>query len=84
MKIYQKYQHFTNSTQTRGQGESDGPYRGHVTEGRHWWTKEGPSYSPGVTDPDYSLSPPKIACAWRATSYERWPCCTEHSGSKGV
>ena len=33
----------------------------------------------------HSLSVPKTACAWRrATSYERWPCCTEHSRSKRV
>jgi hypothetical protein len=43
------------------------------------------SYSPGVVDAHYSLSPPKIFCVWwRATSYGRWPCCAEHRGSKGV
>jgi hypothetical protein len=69
-----------------GQGESARPHRGHhVTERRHWWPEEGCSYSQGVVDADYSLSTPKNFCAWwRATSYERWPCQVEHSGSKGV
>jgi len=45
----------------------------------------GSSHSPGAVDADYSLSPPETVCAWwRATSYEWWPCCAEHSGSKGV
>jgi len=45
----------------------------------------GGLYSPGVVDTDYSLFPPKTICAWwTATSYGRWPCCAEHSGSKGV
>jgi len=70
----------------RGQGESSGPYLGHwVTEGWHWWPEGGSSYSPGAVDADYSLSPPKTVCAcWKATSSDRWPCCAEHSGSKGV
>jgi len=42
------------------------------------------SYSPGMVDADYCLSKAKAICAWwRATSYEWWPCCAEHSGSKG-
>jgi len=75
-----------SSLRDRGQGESDGPQRGHcVTKRWHWWPEKGSSYSPGVTDAEYSLSPPKTVCArWRAISYERWPCHTEHSRSKGV
>jgi len=67
-----------------GQGESARLYQGHhVTKRRYWWPEE--SYSPGVVDVDYSLSPSKTVCAWwRATTYDRWPCCAEHSGSKGV
>lgn len=70
----------------QGQGESAGPYWGHhVNERRHWWPKEGSSYSPWVVEADYSLSPTKTACMWlRATSYERWPCCAEHSAPKGL
>jgi hypothetical protein len=57
----------------------------HVTERWHWCSEACSSYSPGVVDADYSLSPPKTVCAWwKATSYERWACCAEHSGSKGV
>jgi len=69
-----------------GQGESVGPYRGHrVTKRGHLWPEEGSNYSPGAVDADYSLSPPKTICAWwRATSYEWWPCCAEHSRSEGV
>ena len=48
-----------------GQGESAGPYRGHlVTERGHWWPEESSSYSAGAVDADYSLSPPKTVCAW--------------------
>jgi len=69
-----------------GQGEAAGSYQGHhVTKRWHWWPEEGSSYSPGVVDANYSLSAPRTVCAWwRATSYERWPCCAEHSRSKGV
>jgi len=75
------------SVRNRGQGLSAGPLRGHrVAERWHWrpgWG--GCSYPPSVIDVDHSLSSPKTVCAWwRATSYERWPCYTEHSGSKGV
>ena len=55
----------------RGQGELARPYCGHrVTETGHWWPEEVSSYSPGVVDVSYRLSPPKTVCAWwRATSY---------------
>jgi len=73
-------------TTRRGQGELAGPLQGHhVAERQHWWPKGGSSYSPGVVDADYSLASPKTVCAWqRATSYKKWPCYTEHSGSKGA
>jgi hypothetical protein len=72
---------------TWGQGESAGLYRGqHVTEGRHGWPEVSPwLFFRGGRYEYISLSAPKTVCAWcTATSYKRWPCCAEHSGSKGV
>jgi len=68
-------------------GSWPGHFRGHsVSPGQHRWPSgEGFSYSPGVIDATYSLSTLKTVCAWRrAISYKRWPCCAEHSGSRGV